>query len=101
MDPRQVENRSDLANQVIVGNSLFKTKRVKQPTLVVIKPPHHRPPPRIALERRNHCSQKPSTLLQHGVIPGSCHTKTHEAISMWPCNDGEQLWNAMWDWTCR
>jgi hypothetical protein len=51
MDPRQVENRSDLANQVIVGNSLFKTKRVKQPTLVVIEPPHHRPtPPRIASE---------------------------------------------------
>jgi hypothetical protein len=48
-------------------------------------------------------------LLQHGVIPGSCHTKaqgisspgTHEAISMWPCNDGEQQWNATWDWTCR
>jgi predicted HTH transcriptional regulator len=47
--------------------------------------------------------------LQHGVIPGSCHTKaqgisspgTHEAISMWPCNDGEQQWNATWDWTCR
>jgi hypothetical protein len=36
---------------VIVGNSLFKTKRVKQPTLVVIEPPHHRPtPPRIASE---------------------------------------------------
>src|SRR5215470_5823423 len=35
-------------------------------------------------------------LLQHGVIPGSCHTKTqgisspgkHEAILMWPRNDG-------------
>ena len=26
MDPRQVENRSDLANQVIVRNSLFKAK---------------------------------------------------------------------------
>jgi hypothetical protein len=38
----------------------------------------------------------------------SCHTKaqgisspgTHEAISMWPRNDGEQQWNATWDWTC-
>src|SRR5262249_43694685 len=62
MDPRQVENRSDLANQVIVGNSPFKTKRVKQPTLAVIEPPHHRPtPPRIVSERRNHCSRGPST----------------------------------------
>src|SRR5262245_49542778 len=62
IDPRQVENRSDLANQVIVGNGLFKTKRVKQPTLVVIEPPHHRPtPPRIVSERRNHCSREPST----------------------------------------
>src|SRR5262249_46754902 len=53
---------SDLANQVIVGNGLFKTKRVKQPTLVVIEPPHHRPtPPRIVSERRNHCSREPST----------------------------------------
>src|SRR5262249_32014868 len=48
-------------------------------------------------------------LLQHGVIPGSCHTKaqgisspgTHEAILMWPRSDGEQQWNAMWDWTYR
>src|SRR5215813_1871317 len=62
MDPRQVENCSDLTNQVIVGNRLFKTKRVKQPTLVVIEPPHHRPtPPRIVSERRNHGSREPST----------------------------------------
>jgi hypothetical protein len=41
-------------------------------------------------------------LLQHGVIPGSCHTKaqgisspgTHEAIFMWPRKDGERQWNA-------
>jgi hypothetical protein len=39
----------------------------------------------------------------------SCHTKaqgisspgTHEAILMWPRSDGEQQWNAMWDWTYR
>src|SRR5262244_2080051 len=48
-------------------------------------------------------------LLQHGVIPGSCHTKAqgisspgrHEAILMWPRNDGELRWNIMSDWTCR
>ena len=48
-------------------------------------------------------------LLQHGVIPGSCHTKAqgisspraHEAILMWPRKDGEQQWCTMLDWTCR
>jgi hypothetical protein len=48
-------------------------------------------------------------VLQHGVIPGSCHTKargisspgTHEAILMGPRNDGELRWNIMSDWTCR
>ena len=48
-------------------------------------------------------------LLQHGVIPGSCHAKaqgisspgTHEAILMGPRNDGELRWNIMSDWTCR
>src|SRR5262249_11737466 len=62
IDPRQVENRSDLANQVIVGNGLVKAKRVKQPALVRIWPPHHRPaPPRIVTEGRNYCSRKPTT----------------------------------------
>jgi hypothetical protein len=48
-------------------------------------------------------------VLQHGVIPGSCHTKAqgisspraHEAILMWPRKDGEQQWCTMLDWTCR
>src|SRR5262245_53040154 len=62
MHPRQVENRSDFANQVIVGNGLFKTKRIKQLSLVVVKPPHHRPPPqRIASEPANHSARVPST----------------------------------------
>src|SRR5262249_52413288 len=60
--------------------------------------------------RRNHGSPMVSTrVLQHGVIPGSCHTKAqgisspgrHEAILMWPRNDGELRWNIMSDWTCR
>ena len=25
----------------------------------------------------------------------------NEAILTWPCNDGEQQWNTMLDWTCR
>ena len=48
-------------------------------------------------------------VLQHGVIPGSCHTKaqgisspgTHGAILMWPCKNGERQWCTILDWTCR
>ena len=57
--PRQVEYRSYLANQVIVRNSLFKTKWIKQLPLVVIEPPHH-PPQRIASQRPNHFERRPS-----------------------------------------
>src|SRR5262249_31100066 len=54
------ENRSDLANQLILGNDLFKIKRIKQLPLAVIEPPHHRPPPqRIESERANHSARKP------------------------------------------
>jgi hypothetical protein len=45
MNPRQIENRSNLANWVIVWNCLIKMKRIKQLLLVVIEPPHHRSPP--------------------------------------------------------
>jgi hypothetical protein len=45
MNPRQIENRSNLANWVIVRNCLIKMKRIKQLPLVVIQPPHHRSPP--------------------------------------------------------
>jgi hypothetical protein len=51
----------------------------------------------------------PESLLQHGVIPGSCHMKaqgisspgTHEAMLMWPCKDGEREWRTILDWTCH
>src|SRR6266511_3786408 len=39
MNPRQIENRSNLANRVIVRNCLIKMKRIKQLLLVVIEPP--------------------------------------------------------------
>jgi hypothetical protein len=45
MNPRQIENRSNLANWVIVRNCLIKMERIKQLLLVVIEPPHHRSPP--------------------------------------------------------
>src|SRR5262245_4555268 len=91
IDPRQVENRSDLANQVIVGNGLFNTKRVKQPTLLVIEPPHHRPtPPRIVSERRNHCSREPSTTFAtksatNGHSRNSAAPLKPRTLSEFPC----------------
>jgi hypothetical protein len=45
MNPRQIKNRSNLANWVIVRNCLIKMKRIKQLLLVVIEPPHYRSPP--------------------------------------------------------
>src|SRR5262245_62172647 len=75
-DPRQVENRSYLANQMIVRNGLFKTESIKQLPLVLIEPPHHRPSPqRIASQQPNHRSRKPSmtfatksALMRHAVV---------------------------------
>src|SRR6266480_3223031 len=62
MDPRQIKDRSNLANEVIVRNNLIKLKLVKQLSLIVIQPPHHRPPPQqIVSGRRNHRSQRFST----------------------------------------
>src|SRR5262245_2154828 len=91
IDPRQVENRSDLANQVIVGNGLFKTKRVKQPTLVVIEPPHHRPtPPRIVSERRNHCSREPSTTFATKSAKSGHMQRSNRVVIRSPRRRGEQ-----------
>src|SRR5260221_12220558 len=40
-----------------------------------------------------------------GIVPhegtGISSPGTHEAILMWPRNDGELRWNIMSDWTCR
>jgi hypothetical protein len=108
--PAQVEHGVDLSNQMIWRNHLIQIKRIKELTLPDFPPTHHEPPPRIIAHRRNHGSLIVSTrVLQHGVIPGSCHTKAqgisspraHEAILMWPRKDGEQQWCTMLDWTCR
>jgi hypothetical protein len=45
MDPRQIENRSDRANKVIVWHRLVETKRIEKLLLVSVVPTHHRPPP--------------------------------------------------------
>src|SRR5262249_2319273 len=45
MDPGQVENGSNPANGMIVGYRLLKVERIKQLSLLVVEPPHHRPPP--------------------------------------------------------
>jgi hypothetical protein len=90
--PRQVENRSDLANQVIVRNSLFKAKRIKQLPLVVIETPHHRPPPpRIASET----SESPRAETINGFRNKICQLRTHalqqNSISFVPAGTGWPL----------
>src|SRR5437867_2830901 len=45
MHPRQIKDRSNLANEVIVRNNLIKMELIKQLSLIVVQPPHHRPPP--------------------------------------------------------
>jgi len=60
--PRQIQHAGDLAHAVIVRNDLIKAERVKKLTLVPLKTPHHRPPPkRIVSRPRNHPSHTPST----------------------------------------
>jgi len=62
MDPRQIENRSDLAHQVIVRHHLVEPKRIEKLLLVSVELPHHRPtPPVITLSTVNHGSPITST----------------------------------------
>ena len=43
MDPRQIENRSDRPNKVIVWHRFIETKRIEKMFLVSVVPSHHRP----------------------------------------------------------
>src|SRR4029434_4406539 len=53
---------SNIADKMIGRNNLFKAERIEQLTLVPIELTHHGiAPSRIAIPRRNHCSQAPST----------------------------------------
>jgi hypothetical protein len=55
MHPTQIENRSDLANRMIVGDRLIETKLIEELFLLVVEPPHHGSlPSRITSQRRNH-----------------------------------------------
>src|SRR5262245_29465155 len=61
--PGKVQHSGDLAHLVIIRNDLFEAERIEKLPLVPVEPPHHRSPPqRIASERRNHRSRKPSTI---------------------------------------
>jgi hypothetical protein len=56
-DPRQVDNTSNGAHQVIVRHDLFEIERIEQLPLILADPPHHHPlPSMFASARRNHCS---------------------------------------------
>src|SRR5262245_56185596 len=74
MDPGQVEDGADLANQMIVRHHLIEAELVEQLPLVSIEPPHHRPSPsRIARGKRNHPRRRPSTDFCNKI----CQYRTH------------------------
>src|SRR5258707_10125350 len=61
-NPVQIQDSSNIADKMIGRNNLFKAERIEQLTLVPIELTHHGiAPSRIAIPRRNHCSQAPST----------------------------------------
>src|SRR5262249_14688721 len=60
--PGKVQHSGDLTDLVIIRNDLIEAERIEKLPLVPVEPPHHRSPPqRIASERPNHRSRKPST----------------------------------------
>src|SRR6266487_2635731 len=62
MHPTQIENRSDLADRMIVRHRILEAKRIEKLFLIVIEPPHHGSlPSRIASQQRNHRPKKLAT----------------------------------------
>src|SRR5215510_13435489 len=60
--PRQIQNRIDLAHQMIGRNNVIEMERIEQLALIALLPPHHRqPPPLNVVPGRNHCSQPTAT----------------------------------------
>ncbi len=61
--PRQVQHGGDLAHAVVAWNDLIEAKRIKQLTLIVIEPPHHRQLPLL----------NTSAPVNHGSPPAATH----------------------------
>jgi hypothetical protein len=70
MGPRQINNRSDRANKVIVWHRFIETKRIEKLLLVSVVPTHHRPPPPLITSKPvNHGSRSTSTDFCNNIGP--------------------------------
>jgi hypothetical protein len=43
--PRQIQNRIDLAHEMIGRNNVIEMELIEQLALIALQPPHHRKPP--------------------------------------------------------
>jgi hypothetical protein len=60
-DPREVENRSDPPDLMVIRHYGLKIERIEQLALLTLAPSHHRTaPPMAASKQRNHGSRPPS-----------------------------------------
>jgi hypothetical protein len=60
--PRQIQNRIDLAHQMIGRNNVVEMELIEQLALIALQPPHHRqPPPLNVVPARNQCSPPTAT----------------------------------------
>ncbi len=62
MDPGQIEDPGNRADEMVVRDRRIEIKRVEKLPLVLIAPTHHGSPPQtLTLQQRNHCSPQPTT----------------------------------------
>jgi hypothetical protein len=73
VDPGQVQDGVDLADEVILRNRLVEVELIEQVPLALTASTHHHPlPSPIALANRNHARHRPSTDFCNSI----CQTQT-------------------------